>query len=366
MRWQDERYVRLYTRDTVDWLALSFEAQALLALLLRKADRAGVIKLGRHGKRGVAAAIGHAHRWDILEPALEELLTDGVVVLQGEALIYRNYIEAQETKQSDKARKQAQRERDRALFLAEGNPEATSDDAIRKVAEMSREHERSSQNVTACDETPPSGHDMSSHAVTGGHDASHDVTSGHTESLRAVPCRAVPEKEPPAGARTRSNTEATESPFFASSPHPTPNSPAPQVADPQSRELPRKAPSASAIGRDDATPLRDRMDAVWLEKHGKAFVWRFADEQAMHPVLALAKGDESEVLSRWRRAVAWEGFPQCGAVTDLVKHWNTYGTEQRRPVGRGRASSDSGRDWSKPQKTIQTEFGEELDLGGGS
>ena len=32
----DESYVRLYTRDTVSWLRLGWEAQALLCLLLRQ------------------------------------------------------------------------------------------------------------------------------------------------------------------------------------------------------------------------------------------------------------------------------------------------------------------------------------------
>ena len=32
MRWEDERYVRVYTRDTPGWLSLSFDAQALLFL----------------------------------------------------------------------------------------------------------------------------------------------------------------------------------------------------------------------------------------------------------------------------------------------------------------------------------------------
>ncbi len=115
MRWSDERYVRVYVRDTVDWLALSFDAQALLLLILRKLDRAGVLDLGKQGKRGVSAAIGHAHLWERLEPALDELLRDGCVELTDGRLIMRNFIEAQETRQSDAARKRDQRERDRDL-----------------------------------------------------------------------------------------------------------------------------------------------------------------------------------------------------------------------------------------------------------
>lgn len=95
MRWEDERYVRVYTRDTVDWQGLSFDAQALFLLLLRKVDRAGLLDLGKPGNRGVAVAIGHPRDWARLEPALEELLTDGCVrvVDEGRRLVVRGFPE---------------------------------------------------------------------------------------------------------------------------------------------------------------------------------------------------------------------------------------------------------------------------------
>jgi len=137
MRWEDERYVRLYTRDTLDWLSLSFEAQGLLALLLRKVDRAGLLELGKHGKRGVAAAVGHAHRWPAIEPALDELLTDGCIEIRDSVLVFRNFIEAQEAQASDKARKQAQRERDRDKARAAGSGHL-SDAAMDEIARANR------------------------------------------------------------------------------------------------------------------------------------------------------------------------------------------------------------------------------------
>lgn len=170
-------------------------------------------------------------------------------------------------------------------------------------------------------------------------------------------------KASPAGAHTRSKTEATSAPLLTVPASAGANSPAPQVAAPQSRKMPGKGPGASASEREPTTPLRDLMDAAWLEKHGKAFVWRHVDELALHPVLALAQGDEAEVMRRWRHAVAWEGFPQCGAVKDLVTHWNVYGKEPLRPAGRGRASG-ADRDWSKTQPTVMTKYGPQLDLDG--
>ena len=92
MRWEDERYVRVYTRDTLNWLALSFEAQGVLVLLLRKLDRAGILDLGNHGKRGIIIAIGHGHRWEQLAPAVDELIRDGCLRIEGTRAIIRNFV----------------------------------------------------------------------------------------------------------------------------------------------------------------------------------------------------------------------------------------------------------------------------------
>ena len=147
MRWEDEPFVKVYTRDTVQWMGLSFTAKGLFVLLLKKVDRAGLLPLGRHGRRAVAIAIGHPEEWERLEPALEELLADGCVVIVEDVLMIPNFIEAQEARQSDRERKRAQRERDRAKVGILKSP---------------------TKNVTT--ET------NESHAVTRGHTESHAVT----------------------------------------------------------------------------------------------------------------------------------------------------------------------------------------------
>jgi hypothetical protein len=131
MRWEDERYVRVYTRDTVDWQSLSFDAQALLLLLLRKVDRAGLLPLGKHGKRGVAIAIGHAREWERLAPALEELLSDGCVTLtdDGTTILVPNFIAAQESTASAVQRTREYRERERDRVRA-GLPSAAQKAAV--------------------------------------------------------------------------------------------------------------------------------------------------------------------------------------------------------------------------------------------
>jgi len=174
MRWEDERYVRVYTRDTLDWQALSFEAQGLFALVLRKVDRAGILRLGKHGKRGVAVAVGHGHRWQAVEPALEELLTDGCVAIRGEFLVVPNFVAAQEAQASDKARQATKRERDRDKAMAAGNGHL-SDVAKDELARMER-----------AGETP----EPVTHPVTPERHAGPVTQDGHAGGV--TPSRAVP------------------------------------------------------------------------------------------------------------------------------------------------------------------------------
>lgn len=111
MDWANERYVRVYTRDTDDWLVLSWDAKAVWLAMMRKFDRAGVLETKR-GARGVAALIGAPI--DVVERGLPELLHDGCVVEHGLGYAARNFIEAQETPQSDKQRAKNSRERRRS------------------------------------------------------------------------------------------------------------------------------------------------------------------------------------------------------------------------------------------------------------
>ncbi len=121
MDWANERYVRVYTRETVDDAALSWEARALWHELIKRLDRAGVMAIGRHGTKGVAMLI----RWPTakVKEFLPELLDDGRIEFRAldphsEMLVAPNFILAQECKQSDKQRQRDSRERHRDLARA--------------------------------------------------------------------------------------------------------------------------------------------------------------------------------------------------------------------------------------------------------
>lgn len=117
MRWSDEPYVKIYTRDTPEFMTLSWQARCLLSEIVRKVDRAGILKVGKLGAvRGVAIAI-QAPSGEVDGP-VQELIADGRLVFsaeRGEVLV-PNHIEAQDTPQSDIARKRRSRDGARAKF----------------------------------------------------------------------------------------------------------------------------------------------------------------------------------------------------------------------------------------------------------
>jgi hypothetical protein len=176
MRWEDERYVRWYTRNTPEWRALSWRARGVFGLLLREVDRAGVLKVGKLGLKGVAVAI-EAPMVEV-EEAIRELLDDGCIRFDEErqCVWIPNFIEAQECVQSDAARKRASRERARSAL---GTPSA--DVAERAMAVTKRDG-------------------MESRNVTDGHEQSQAVTSRPPESQEVTLNRTVPsrtDQDPP-------------------------------------------------------------------------------------------------------------------------------------------------------------------------
>jgi hypothetical protein len=160
MRWEDERYVRAYTRDTPNWILSPWQAKAIFFPVLRKLDRAGLFPLGEYGLEGLAAAI--MFPLEVVEAGMVWWLGPKVRTFEihDGVLVMPKFIEAQEAAQSDAARKRAERDRARARVT---------------------KRDSTSQTVTE-----------STQNVTESHEPSHAVTDGHDLSLCAVPSRAVP------------------------------------------------------------------------------------------------------------------------------------------------------------------------------
>lgn len=153
----NERWVRVYTRDTTTWKLLTWQARAVLMFLIRKVDRSGVIDVGNDGVAGLAAVLEIPE--EVAADAVDQLVRRGVVVTKRDLYVLPAFIEAQETPSSDAQRKRDSRERRRA-------------------------HAIQSQNVTD-----------KSQNVTDGHVESHAVTNGHSETRQDKTDR---EREPDA------------------------------------------------------------------------------------------------------------------------------------------------------------------------
>ena len=264
MRWEDERYVRLYTRDTTDWLLWPWQSRAVFPLLMRKADRAGMLQLGKHGLRGLAPLL--ALPPEVIEPGVAGLLEDGCLVLNGETLVLRNFVEAQEATASN-----AKRCRDHRAKLRD---EALSD--TKRVA---------SDTKHVATDTPR-----------------HAATRADTPS-RAVPCLAVPCLETTCG-QPSADPPAVNGPTKAKKEKPT---------DPRHQPL---------VERLTATFL-----AVRGTKYGFGGV---KDAAAVTSLLKLSDGNADEVDRRWRRALELnDKWPGCSTIALLPAKWNELAANGR-------------------------------------
>lgn len=147
MDWANERYVRLYTRDTVTWKLWRWQSRALFPLIMRAVDRAGVLDLGGAGERGLAAVIDCP--LEFVQEGLEDLVGSGTVEISEARLVIPNFLEAQEAVQSDAQRQRDSRERRRARALNEVSEQTAES---RAVTECHTE----SQGVTGCHSSLPS------------------------------------------------------------------------------------------------------------------------------------------------------------------------------------------------------------------
>lgn len=115
-RWHNESWRKLYTRMEGQWLRLPALARGLASDLLKYADEEGVLLTLRSGEmpgKAVASMVG-AHAWEArtVVRCADELLLDGYLLVVGDVVSIRNFVEAQ-TRRSPAAVKQ-QRYRDKA------------------------------------------------------------------------------------------------------------------------------------------------------------------------------------------------------------------------------------------------------------
>ncbi len=109
MNFEDEHYVRAYTRDTKTWLRWGWEGQCVFLLVLRKLDKAGVLDDIDDPVEDIALLTGLPG--EVVEIGLPKVLKSGALELVGSVLICPRYIEGQTARKSDAARAKESRQR---------------------------------------------------------------------------------------------------------------------------------------------------------------------------------------------------------------------------------------------------------------
>lgn len=154
MDWSNEKWLKLYTRDSLTWLGWSWQARAVFCFLLRKVDRSGIIDCGQlSAAQGVSMLTGVPE--DVCATAIHELMKSETISFSRNKLVIPKFLAAQEARQSDKLRQSESR--GRRLIKAIQGTEIT--------------------NVV-------------SHGVTPSHTASHDVTTRLDETRLEERARA--------------------------------------------------------------------------------------------------------------------------------------------------------------------------------
>lgn len=113
MNWSDERYVKLYSRNTATWVTWPWQARAALPLFLRVADGAGLLDCGRREPLRALAALVMLPV-EVVEVAVAAMVEDGTLEVVERGWLLPHYLEAQEATKTPALKKRDQRDRDRA------------------------------------------------------------------------------------------------------------------------------------------------------------------------------------------------------------------------------------------------------------
>lgn len=110
MNYEDEPYVRFYTRDTLTWNLLGWEGQSVLALMLHgRFDRSGVFDCLGHEPSQAVTAVTRIPE-DVTARGLKALFDTKTWVLSDGRIVWPEYVRAQNCRRSDRLRQQESRE----------------------------------------------------------------------------------------------------------------------------------------------------------------------------------------------------------------------------------------------------------------
>lgn len=327
MRWEDERYVKLYTRNLPEWNALSWQARGLFCLLLREVDRAGILPLGKLGRKGIAVTVRAA--WVEIQSALSELESDGCLQIKGDRLLIPGFMAAQEARQSDRARQQKSRELAR---LSAGNESQNvtkshiqSHDITTRVEETRLEEKReekeessatrgpspepvSNQQQEMTDDIPGTGRsDLETDAgAAGGADPMRDDRAGRPDAGQGTIHRADGQADPVAGSGRLVGPSQR-----SLLPDPSPAPPERSLDDsrPVSREVSGRR---RGKGKDMPYRIEDFQRALEAEAGDRVALGKVSQSVAVNVTRLIRRHPDLEdvrAAGRWWRLSTWPKEP---------------------------------------------------------
>lgn len=114
MNYEDENWIKVYTRDTAGWLALEWQARGLMLEIARKLPKhTGELSLGRRGLEALGALIRAP--WAEIEPYVHMLLEEGCLEYDQDRQLIRDpqHVDRQRAVSSGARRTEAWRDRKR-------------------------------------------------------------------------------------------------------------------------------------------------------------------------------------------------------------------------------------------------------------
>lgn len=173
MNYDDEHWIKVYTRDTAGWLASSWQARGLALEIARKLPKkTGELSLGRRGLEALAGLLRAP--WSEIEPYVRELIDDGRLEYDAEKQLIRDpgHVVRQSAVTSPAERKRRQRE----LAANDTAGHAESRDVTPGHQEKRREEKREEEKRNTPPKPPMGGEG-------GGPD---EVHAHYVQSLKAI------------------------------------------------------------------------------------------------------------------------------------------------------------------------------------
>lgn len=117
MDWENENWIKMYTRDTADVIAIGPEGRAIWRELLCKLDRSGTIDIPDGDLVVLADILRIPIEWFTI--GFPKILSRGMAQYRSGRLIVPNFMPAQESRSSDAQRQRDSRARRRAAALTQ-------------------------------------------------------------------------------------------------------------------------------------------------------------------------------------------------------------------------------------------------------